>query len=93
MFTTYNIYLFTMYQLGIIILLLLDSCVANWIDDIRRAEKNPRLRLSIARIHKKFILFADIIIIISVLIPILYIVNYTCDKIAKKMLGLVMGNA
>ena len=93
MFTTYNIYLFTMYQLGIIILLLLDSCAANWIDDIRRVEKNPRLKLKIGRIHKKFILFADILIIISVLIPVLYIVNYLCDKIAKKMLGLVTSNA
>lgn len=93
MFTTYNIYLFTMYQLVIFILLLLDSCVANWIDDIRRAEKNPRLRLSIARIHKKFILLADTLIIISVLIPVLYCINYVCDKIAKKMIGLVTSNA
>lgn len=93
MINTYNIYLFTMYVIAVSLLLIFDTMLMGWIDDKRIAEKkNPRRRLAIARIWKRFDRLASLLIIISIVWPILWIINYIVGKICNKMIGMVMNN-
>lgn len=94
MLNMYNIYLFAMYVIAVSLLLMFDTIVMDWIDEQRIAEKNnPRRRLAIARIWKRFDNLASFLIIISIIWPILWIINHLVTKMCDKIIGMVMSNA
>ena len=87
-------YICAIYVVNIFLLLMIDAVIMNWLDDKRRAEKkNPRVRLVWARRWKFCDRIASFLIVISVVLPILWLFNKVVDVICKKIIGLVMNDA
>lgn len=87
-------YICAIYVVNIFLLLVIDAIIANWLDDKRIAEKeNPRIRLMWARRWKICDRIASFLIIISVILPVLWLFNKAVDIMCKKIIGLVMRDA
>ena len=87
-------YICAIYVVNIFLLLVIDAVIMNWLDDKRVSEKeNPRIRLAWARRWKTCDRIANFLIVISVVLPILWLFNKVVDIMRKKIIGLVMRDA
>ena len=94
MLSSNKFYICAIYVVSTFLLLTIDAIIMNWLDDKRVSEKeNPRIRLAWARRWKTCDRIANFLIVISVILPVLWLFNKAVDIMCKKIIGLVMRDA